>query len=93
MIARARLRAGERGLEVEQRLQPGAAGDLLGDAAAGEDAGEDASDGEEDGLTLALQVDVEAVAAVAGLDEQRRAPRPRARSSSTGSPALSSSAK
>ena len=39
--ARARLRARERGLEVEQRLQPRAAGDLLGDAAAREDAGED----------------------------------------------------
>ena len=39
--ALARLRARERGLEVEQRLQPGAAGDLLGDAAAGEHARED----------------------------------------------------
>ena len=73
MIARARLRARERGLEVEQRLQPRAAGDLLGDAAAGEDAREDVRP-EEDGLTLALDVDVEAVAVLAGFDDQRRAP-------------------
>ena len=37
----ARLGAREAGLEVQQRLQPGSAGDLLGDAAAGEHARED----------------------------------------------------
>jgi len=37
----ARLSAREAGLEVQQRLQPGPAGDLLGDAAAGEHARED----------------------------------------------------
>ena len=36
-----RLRVRERDLEVQQRLQPGAAGDPLGDAAAGEHARED----------------------------------------------------
>ena len=36
-----RLGAGERGLEVQQRLQPGAAGDLLGHATAREHARED----------------------------------------------------
>ena len=39
--ARARLGVRERDLEVQQRLQPGAAGDALGDAAAGEHARED----------------------------------------------------